>query len=192
MTLPHVYTSIPGFFDWPDLYKAIVSELPRQSHIVEIGCWLGSSTAFLAVEAVNSGKQIRIDVVDSFEGMDPALEPWVVKWIAKNPDGQFAQFRANMIRAGVWDSIRVVQQKSVAAAATYDDASLDFVYIDADHSYQAVKADIAAWGRKVKPGCVLAGHDYNLDGVKQAVDEAFGAAVRVEQTGDYPSWIVRR
>jgi hypothetical protein len=47
---------------------------------------------------------------------------------------------------------------------------LDFVFIDADHSYPAVKADIAAWMPKVKVGGWLCGHDYDLRAVKRAVD----------------------
>jgi hypothetical protein len=52
------------------------------------------------------------------------------------------------------------------------------VFIDADHTYEAVKADIAAWLPKVKPDGILAGHDYKHFpsmnfGVIQAVTEAF-------------------
>ena len=55
-----------------------------------------------------------------------------------------------------------MQMASIAAAATFADATLDFVFIDADHSYEAAKADIAAWRSKVKPGGILCGHDCEL------------------------------
>ena len=54
---------------------------------------------------------------------------------------------------------------------------MDFVYIDADHSYEGARRDIAAWGRKVRRGGMVAGHDYYVfpgsgnDGVVRAVDE---------------------
>ena len=48
---------------------------------------------------------------------------------------------------------------------------LDFVYIDADHSYDGCKLDMETWFPKLKPSGQLCGHDYNLPGVKQAVDE---------------------
>lgn len=47
----------------------------------------------------------------------------------------------------------------------------DFIYIDADHSKAAVAADIAAWYPLVRPGGILAGHDY-VDVVHQEVQEA--------------------
>lgn len=49
---------------------------------------------------------------------------------------------------------------SVIAASTFDDRSLDVVYIDAEHTFDAVIRDIKAWAPKVKPGGLLCGHDY--------------------------------
>lgn len=56
------------------------------------------------------------------------------------------------------------------------DESLDFVFIDSDHSYEAVKQDVADWTPKVRSGGIVSGHDYyngkyNRMGVIQAVDE---------------------
>lgn len=73
---------------------------------------------------------------------------------------------------------RIVRQDSVEAAKAIPDGSLDFVFIDADHSYEGCKADIEAWLPKIKPGGFISGHDYdNTDfpcfGVKRAVDELF-------------------
>jgi len=54
--------------------------------------------------------------------------------------------------------------------------NLDIVFIDADHSYDAVRKDIDLWLPKIREGGILAGHDY-IDyieyGVKKAVDEYF-------------------
>ena len=65
---------------------------------------------------------------------------------------------------------------SIKAAKLIENRSLDLVFIDADHSYQAVKDDIAAWMPKVKIGGVLCGHDYSRPRwqVTEAVDEVFG------------------
>lgn len=54
--------------------------------------------------------------------------------------------------------------------------SLDFVYIDADHSYTGVSEDISLWFNKVEDGGIIAGHDYghpNFPGVEKAVHEFF-------------------
>jgi hypothetical protein len=80
---------------------------------------------------------------------------------------------------------------SVDAAATFKDAYLSFAFIDANHLYEGISADIKAWAPKVRPGGILAGHDYGMPDrwpdVTRAVDEAFGS--RVEHRGN--SWLVR-
>ena len=64
-------------------------------------------------------------------------------------------------------------------AKTIPDESLDFVYIDADHEYASVLADLTAWTPKVKPYGFIGGHDYTFytTGVVHAVVEFFRIAV---------------
>ena len=70
--------------------------------------------------------------------------------------------------------LRVLRMTSLEASKVFPDKYFDFVYIDAEHSYDAVVNDIAAWLPKVKIGGYLGGHDYNLKSVKKAVWHQFG------------------
>jgi hypothetical protein len=79
-------------------------------------------------------------------------------------------------RSSVW------RMASVEAAAQIPPGSLDFAYLDARHDYESVMEDLEAWFDKVRPGGILAGHDYldgevpqGVFGVKSAVDEFFAA-----------------
>jgi hypothetical protein len=56
--------------------------------------------------------------------------------------------------------VRFILQFSVEAAALIPNESLDFCYIDANHRYEYVVADLAAWLPKVRKGGVICGHDY--------------------------------
>ena len=67
---------------------------------------------------------------------------------AMNNTKEYAE-RAHMIRC-----------KGEVAAELFQDESLDFVYIDANHTYEAVTEDIRIWYPKVKSGGIIAGHDY--------------------------------
>lgn len=73
---------------------------------------------------------------------------------------------------------------------------LDFVYLDARHDPISVRQDLDAWTQKLRPGGILAGHDY-LDGtfaeghfgVKSAVDEFCAVRrLRVRATFADPPW----
>jgi predicted O-methyltransferase YrrM len=80
------------------------------------------------------------------------------------------------------------------AAKQVEDGSLDFVFIDADHSYEGVKADIEAWDPKVREGGYVIGHDYDFPKwwgkqVKQAVDEIYGEKVK---TGPDNLWYIKK
>lgn len=56
--------------------------------------------------------------------------------------------------------VEIIKGYSVPTAKLFVDESLDFVYLDADHTYDAVYADIEAWLPKVRPGGIIAGHDF--------------------------------
>jgi hypothetical protein len=102
------------------------------------------------------------------------------------------------------DRSEIWRATSLEAAARIPDGSLDFAYIDARHDYASVLEDLAAWLPKVRPGGILAGHDYvDIDfgrtdfGVRSAVDEFFAARhIPVSSTDGpsavelFPSWIV--
>src|SRR6185295_6950249 len=57
--------------------------------------------------------------------------------------------------------VKLLWMPSLEAADQIANGTLDLVFIDADHSYQGVSADIAAWKTKIVPGGYIGGHDYN-------------------------------
>ena len=90
----------------------------------------------------------------------------------------------------------IIRARSQEAASRFDDQSQDFVFIDADHSYEGCKADIDAWKMKVKTGGWLCGHDYDhpnypMFGVKRAVDEYSEATGLKLELGENYTWFVK-
>lgn len=93
----------------------------------------------------------------------------------------------------------VLREPSPQAAARFQDASLDFVFIDGNHLYESVCADIDAWWPKLRSGGLLTGHDYDtgrdaegLWGVKRAVDEFHAHTQRPLQLGRDGTWCLQR
>ncbi len=69
--------------------------------------------------------------------------------------------------------INLLCKSSKKASSEFPEEFFDFVYIDGDHAYESVNQDISLWTSKIKKTGILAGHDYDWPGVKQAVDEKF-------------------
>lgn len=174
MKVRHFYGKVPGYsIHITDLYQRFVRECADEAHIVEVGSYKGRSAACLCVEALNSGKRIKVDLVDLWaEAADIVRNAP----IAYEP-ATLAECKANLspVMDLMGDALRFIACDSAKAAELYPDASLDLVMIDADHSYYGCARDIAAWWPKVKPGGKLAGHDFTPEypGVIQAVEEAF-------------------
>lgn len=68
------------------------------------------------------------------------------------------------------DRARLIKGPSVEVAASIPDESLDFVFIDADHTEEGVTADIKAWTPKLKPAGWLTGHDTHFPSVRAVID----------------------
>lgn len=91
----------------------------------------------------------------------------------------------------------VIKLPSSDAVQYFDDNSLDFVYIDANHMSPYVDEDLRMWFPKVKSGGVFSGHDYHnyqnsifTCNVKDAVDKFFsGTGIPIHIVpGEVPSW----
>ena len=159
----HYYQNIEGFFTWPDFYTEAVRNIPNNGVMVEVGVFRGKSFSFLMTEIANSGKNIRAYGVDDFK----SLMGWRIE------ESIHEAFLLNLApHAGKY---QLFAMSSVEAAAMFSYAIIDFCFIDASHDYENVLRDIRAWLPKMKPGSVIAGHDYTDEwpGVRQAVSECF-------------------
>jgi hypothetical protein len=165
--MEHFYTNIQGWFDFQNHYTNMVNSAHDGAHFVEVGSWKGTSSAYMAVEIANSGKKIKFDCVDTWQGSDEQAHHQD-HYVASN--SLYEHFIENMKPAeGYYNPVRMT---SVAAAELYEDGSLDFVFIDAGHKYEEVYADIVAWLPKVKKGGWIGGHDYPwVEGVRRACNE---------------------
>ncbi len=76
---------------------------------------------------------------------------------------------------------RIIRMDSVEAAGHIENGSLDFVFVDAAHTYPAVRADIMAWAPKVKETGYVCGHDWNWPSVERALNEVVPGWERHEE-----------
>ena len=173
--MEHFYANLEGenWFTYPNLYKELVERCSddQPSHFVEVGSWKGKSACFMAVEIINSNKNIKFDCIDC--------------WLR---DNVYNEFIDNI--TPVNNIINVIKSYSNIAFKDYEDCSLDFVFIDAHHTYESVKEDIDCWYSKVKIGGILAGHDYwpethaeYISSVNKAVIDSFNSDFYITNEG---------
>jgi len=156
--MPHFYRTIPGMFHFAGLYRRAVERAPDPAIFVEIGCHLGCSTAFLVVEALNSGKDITIYAVDLWDKES--------KWKAGPED--FLGYLGHM------PNVVPLHMHSQEAVRQFADGSLDFIWIDGNHRYPGCWLDIRSWWHRLKSGGWMGGDDLNYHGVAKSVRLFFG------------------
>lgn len=145
-----------------------MKHIPVDGVVVEIGSWVGGSSVQLAEGILKFKKNAELFCIDPWDNFCEELET------ARNGRNVYELFREHM-RSYKHNQIK---DRAENVVERFKDESIDFLFIDGDHSYEAVKRDIAMWLPKVKTGGIICGHDYGKKeyGVTEAVHETFGDA----------------
>ena len=186
------FRSIPGMLPLDHcirLYFLAYGNAPLGGDIIEIGSWQGRSTCFLAQACKDAGVGV-VHAIDHFRG-NPGKESHYVVGSSDLSDLE-ANCRANIARVGLADFVRLhaadaggVSER--VGAATHD---VRLLFIDGEHSAEAVRRDIAQYVPLLKSGGLIVFDDYapEFSDYVAAVDEAvadsgaFTAVIRYERT----------
>jgi len=130
------------------LYTA--AQAVKDGCIVEVGSWLGRSTAALAL-GTRAGFYVPVYAVDPHENFRGIL------------GGNFGPadrtvFMQNMLRLEITDVVRMVSLSSEYITASWPDV-VGLLWIDGDHRYKAVKRDLACWLPHLRPNATIIFHD---------------------------------
>ena len=159
-----------NWFNYADFYAWVV-ENHNVEKVVEVGSWKGHSISFLANKLLEKGEPFELFAVDLWEKLPKDNELW--DSCGQQIEYLYDVYTTNLQRAGVRGHVFDIIGDSADSAKHFDDASLDFVFIDASHDAVSVEKDIKAWKRKVKKGGIIAGHDVSQDGVRSSVEKIF-------------------
>lgn len=157
---------------------SVASLMPRRGVGAEIGVFQGAFSRVLFAAA----QPKKLFLVDPWENSaDPAHAK---SWYGKDSPNDMTRIHAEVVKSfsapAYAGRVEVVRSRSAPWLSAQPDQSLDFVYIDGDHSYDAVREDLTLAVAKVRKGGVIALDDYALgqwwgDGVVRAVHEALVA-----------------
>lgn len=169
--IDHEDTLPSGWFSPTDIqmYRRMYELVPDGGSTAEIGCYRGRSIA--SVADIIREKGLHVSCVDTFKLPMPI-----------DHSDRLPAFLQMIQDRGLSDHIQIFNGESVASSKAIPDASLDLIFIDADHTYKSVRADLRAWLPKLKLNGWIGGHDYGQPGVRQAVNEQFRLPPRVLNT----------
>ena len=169
----HFFTDIHGCFDFEEIYTSVGNAVNTGDTIVEIGCELGRSAAFMAVELQSRNVQPRFVCVDPFSRSD-------FKKHVPQAENHREAFESHI--KPIRDTIIIVQENSVDAARLFATESVSFAFINSPNTSDHFRREIEAWLPKIKEGGVLAGHDYDCLEIQRAVIEKLPTAQRVRNS----------
>lgn len=141
----------------------LASQVPDHGVIVEIGSCQGRSAAYMA-DALRPKSKVLIFCIDL----------WMLG-IGRTPErhhsvGGYLRFTANLRILGLINSIIPIMSESTKVAKIWN-LPIDLLFIDGGHQYKEVKADFTGWAKYLKPGGVIAFHDYDHEDIRRVVDE---------------------
>ena len=154
---------------------------------IEVGVWEAQN----AKRMLNELPNLVLIGIDPFEG----YQDW---WAYINQEHMSEKEKITLdtiqpyIKSGRFN---LIKKYSDAALLDLEDDKYDFIYIDADHSYEWASHDIKNYWQKVKSGGILCGHDRSLDGVKRALNEfcANNNLSFIEtEFPQYDSWFIKK
>ncbi|MBM3978900.1 MAG: class I SAM-dependent methyltransferase [Planctomycetes bacterium] len=173
LTWQHRFRDVEGFLH--DLEGYTLLQLAATGGgtgaVVEIGSYLGRSTAFLAAGSKGAGRE-RVVAVDHFRGSPEhqAGQPFASATLAQEGT-TFRHFQSNLRRLDLDDHVAPVVAASADAAAAWR-GPIRLLFIDGDHSYEESKRDFELWSRFVVPRGLICFHDIRAwPGVTQFYDE---------------------
>ena len=138
-------TEIPdmGRDDLPELFKELG---------YEVGLELGVSRGEYSKVLLSGIPKLKLYLVDAWK-VYGTYRPYVDQ---DELDGFIEETKT---RLSGYD-YEIIRKFSMDAVNDFEDGSLDFIYIDANHKIPWVLDDICAWSPKVKSGGIVSGHDY--------------------------------
>lgn len=184
--LPYYMLSL---FNNEDALRSLIAQTQKPQTIIEVGSYLGASTACFASLTGSTG---RVYAIDWWQGLNYAQLKQSegnhqTGWGHKLPENRqmYDQFLSNMIHLGIANivyPVRGLSTESSVLLSTNGVHSADLVYLDADHSYMSVLADCRVWYPFVSNGRgILCGDDWGwsaphlgddyIEGVQRAVTE---------------------
>jgi predicted O-methyltransferase YrrM len=134
---------------------------------VEIGSFIGASACFIAAGLKKSaGSKLH------------CIDTWQNEGMAEGKRDTFAEFKKNTAK---YKNLIIPHRGDSQELAGKFNNRIDFLFVDGDHSYEGVRADVNSWFPKLNSGALVLFHDVGwAEGVQQVIDEMVKPRAKLE------------
>lgn len=168
--------------------EELLKHMPKQGNVAE----LGVDTGTFSKKIMEINKPAKLHLVDAWD---------TPRYGTDKQHAVTQKFKAEIDKG----TIQMHIGYSTDCAFHFEDGYFDWIYIDTNHSYQTTFAELRAYAPKMKPGGIMAGHDFINGnwistlryGVREAVYE-FCVEANWEliyltmEIGDNPSFAIKK
>ena len=153
---------------WPHSYLPGIDFVPYIKRLgervtgIEVGVAKGETSAYLLKECPN---------IEKLYGVDPYLpyEDWC-RYIDEKEINLQESIAIDNLKSYM-DRFEFMKMTSEDAIKSFAPGSVDYVFVDGDHSYEQTLADLNMYYPLVRSGGIFFGHDINLESVRKALEE---------------------
>jgi len=187
---------------WPNLYYGVVAQLCDQirgKRFLEIGVAYGYHALDMLTRLPDT---VYYGVDPYLAGYDPndgfavdAQKLFAETSPQKGMDRLHSAVQATL--SPYSERTKLIRKKSVEAATEFPAHFFDSIFVDGDHTYEGVVADLHAWWGKLRVGGIYCGDDYTLTAVQRAVQEfakevAHELHLVAKPDTQYPIWVITK
>jgi hypothetical protein len=163
------------FFGEKDGREWLLERLPKNSVCAEIGVFQGRFSELI----LSITRPQKLHLIDPWKyESDPAYARSLYGGVRGKNQERMDKMYESVVRVFQSKKVQVHRATSTECCSQFPDNYFDWIYVDGNHQYEFVKADLEVYFPKLKPGGLLAGDDYarkktnwTNDGVTRAVDE---------------------
>ena len=154
------------------IYQTIdrIIENNNNPRIVELGSFLGGSIERIYNYCVSKKIVPTLTAIDNWDCFNISYESKVWSGVHNNFYEAFKKNTKDMV-------LFSLKMDTLEASKTYEDNSIDLLFVDDGHDYPHTKNILEVWLPKVKQFGYIIGHDYSSNGVDKAVHEVFNGNV---------------
>ena len=175
-------------------HRNVLGFILNQKNLIESGVEIGVQQGEFSEILLQTWQGKKLYLVDCWQHQNQGY--FDVAHVNNNTHEQYYQSTIKRI-SPYKDRTEIYKKYSSDAVNLFEDNSLDFVYIDANHKYESVLEDMNLWYPKVRQGGLLAGHDciddtsdWGVFGVLSAVNSFCKKTSKEYTTGPCKSWYI--